>query len=104
MCRQPRRRARVRLPGLVRAGVVVLALAPAVAPAPAGAAAPRTARVCASHALLVETPGGAVTGIVHHFDLVRVLEGHGHATWWRVLTSFGTRGWLHRHDLCGHRR
>jgi hypothetical protein len=90
---------------LVRAGVVVLALAPAMAPAPASAAAaPRTARVCASHALLVETPGGAVTGIVHHFDLVRVLEGRGHARWWRVLTSFGTRGWLHRHDLCGRGR
>jgi hypothetical protein len=99
---RPRRRARVRPPGLFRAGVVALALTaglPAVA-----AAAPRTARVCASHVLLVETPGGAVTGIVHHFDLLRVLQGGVRASWWRVTTSFGTRGWLHQRDLCRRKR
>jgi hypothetical protein len=92
----------VLLPGLVRAGVVAVALsigAPAVAQA-----AQKTARVCAPQVLLVETPGGAITGIVHHYDLLRVLQGGRHAAWWRVTTSFGTRGWLRQRYLCGRDR
>ena len=89
---------RLLLPGLLRAGVVALAL---VATAPALARAEqRTARVCAARVLLVETPGGAITGIVHHYDLLHVLQGGRHAVWWRVTTSFGTRGWLRRRSLC----
>jgi hypothetical protein len=78
----------------------VAAVLAAALPA-AAQAAPRTARVCAPHVLLVETPGGAVTGIVHHYDLLHVLQGAGHAPWWRVTTSFGTRGWLRQRTLCG---
>jgi hypothetical protein len=91
------------LPGLVRAGVVAAILAIGL-PASAQAAAPRTARVCAPQVLLVESPGGAVTGIVHHYDLLRVLQGGARASWWRVATSFGARGWLHRRTLCGRDR
>jgi hypothetical protein len=92
----------VLLPGLVRAGVVAAALA--LCPAAVAQPTQRTARVCAPQVLLVETPGGAITGIVHHYDLLRVLQGRKRASWWRVTTSFGTRGWLRQRYLCGRDR
>lgn len=98
----PPQTARARLPGFVRVGVIAVALTagmPAVAQA-----APRVARVCVQHVVLVESPGGAATGIVHHDELLRVLDGAAHAKWWRVVTSFGTRGWLRQRVLCGRDR
>lgn len=91
-----------RRPGFLRAGVVAVAVAVGM-PAAAQAAhhtQPSTVRVCATPVLLVETPGGAVTGIVHHSDLLHVIHGGRHARWWRVRTSFGVRGWLRQTDLC----
>jgi hypothetical protein len=70
----------------------------------AQAAAPRPARVCAPRVILFESPGGAVTGVVHHGDLLLVLNGRAHAQWWRVATTFGTRGWLRQRYLCGRER
>lgn len=102
MSPEPPRRARVLLPGLVRAGVAAAALA--ICPPAAAQAAQGTARVCAPQVLLVETPGGAITGIVHHYDLLRILHGGTRASWWRVTTSFGTRGWLRERYLCGRDR
>ena len=99
--RSPSRRAL--LPGLVRAGVVAAALSLGV-PGVAHATAPRSARVCSARVVLVESPGGAVTGIVHHGDLLLVLNGGRHARWWRVATTFGTRGWLRQSSLCGRAR
>ena len=90
---------RALLPGLVRAGVVAGAFAVAL-PGVALAATPKSAHVCASRVVLVESPGGAVTGIVHHGDLLFVLSGRAHAQWWRVATTFGTRGWLRQRNLC----
>jgi hypothetical protein len=94
--RRPRLR-RALLPGLVRAGVVAGAFAVAL---PGVAQAAKSAHVCASRVVLVESPGGAVTGIVHHGDLLFVLNGRAHAQWWRVATTFGTRGWLRQRNLC----
>lgn len=94
---------RTLLPGLVRAGVVAAALAAAV-PGVALAGAPKSAHVCAPRVVLVESPGGAVTGIVHHGDLLFVLNGRAHAQWWRVATTFGTRGWLRQRNLCARDR
>ena len=70
------------------------------APVGAHAATPKPARVCASRVTLLESPGGAVTGVVHHGDLVFVLNGRSRAQWWRVATTFGTRGWLRHRYLC----
>ena len=94
---------RALLPGLVRAGVVAGTFAVAL-PGVALAATPKSAHVCASRVVLVESPGGAVTGIVHHGDLLFVLNGRAHAQWWRVATTFGTRGWLRQTNLCARDR
>lgn len=73
-------------------------------PGGARATAPKSAHVCAPRVTLLESPGGAATGIVHHGDLLFVLNGRSHAQWWRVATTFGTRGWLRRKYLCGRGR
>ena len=106
----------IRVPGLGRARVVVLWVALAcgglaLGGAGAGTAAARGApparvvTVCAPQVTLYETPGGAKVGLLHRGDRVRVVAGAAaRAPWWRVVASFGTRGWLRASAICGRDR
>jgi hypothetical protein len=97
----------IRVPGLCRARVVVLAAALACgagAGATAAAARPAPSRVvtvCSAQVTLYETPGGAKVGILHRGDRVRVVAGTAaREPWWRVVAGFGTRGWLRASAIC----
>jgi hypothetical protein len=91
----------IRVPGKRRARVVLaVAVACAVLVANAPGAQARTAKVCASRATLYETPGGAKVGILHAGDRVRVVAEGSDDAWWRVVASFGTRGWLRESAIC----
>jgi hypothetical protein len=94
----------IRVPGLVcRARVVALAalaLCAAGTHAAAAVAAPRSATVCASSVVMVESPGGQKVGVLHHGDRVRLITARGGAKWWRVAARFGTRGWVRASALC----
>jgi len=102
----------IREPGLRRRARVVLGIALtcgalAVAATTAGvaqAARAVTATVCVQQATLYETPGGAMVGILHRGDRIRVVGKGPHGTWWRVVASFGTRGWLRGTSVCGRHR
>jgi hypothetical protein len=95
----------IRVPGQRRArGVLGTMLACAGlavgATSAAAAQAQPTVTVCAAHAALYETPGGAQVGVLHNGDHVRVLARGDHRTWWRVVARFGTRGWLRETAVC----
>ena len=92
-----RRRARVML------GVALTCAGLAAGAAPAFAQA-RTVTICASHVALYETPGGAEVGILHSGDRVRVIAEGADDPWWRVVASFGTRGWLRESSVCRRHR
>ncbi|WP_272473292.1 hypothetical protein [Baekduia alba] len=64
------------------------------------ATSPHGVRVCAAEVKLVESPGGAVVGVVHDGDVVRVLLRDRGDRWRRVLTRFRTRGWLRTSTIC----
>src|SRR5690242_12299165 len=66
----------------------------------AHAAGQPTARVCAHRVALVESPGGAIVGVVRRGDLVTVLRRTEDDRWRRVQTTFRTRGWLRTKALC----
>jgi hypothetical protein len=60
-----------------------------------------TARVCSHRVSLVESPGGAIVGVVRRGDVVLVVRRTADDRWRRVRTSFRTRGWLRTRTLCG---
>lgn len=60
----------------------------------------RTVTICASRVTLYETPGGAKVGVLHAGDRVRVVAKGSDDPWWRVVASFGTRGWLRESAVC----
>ena len=70
----------------------------------AHAAGRPTARVCSHRVALVESPGGAIVGVVRRGDLVTVLRRTEDDRWRRVQTTFRTRGWLRTKTLCAEDR
>ena len=67
---------------------------------PTADASARVVQICAAKATLVESPGGAVVGVVRRGDDVRVLRRSAGASWYRVRARFGTRGWLRARAIC----
>lgn len=80
--------------------VPVVAVACALLALGAASAQARTVTICASRATLYETPGGAMVGILHAGDHVRVVAEGSDDPWWRVAARFGTRGWLRESAIC----
>lgn len=84
------------------AGVIAAAaVAPALAPTTALAAAGKPGRVCAERAIVRETPGGLVVGVLEQDDLVRVLKRDKSRAWLKVSVDLPAIGWLKAKALCG---
>ncbi|HET6505803.1 MAG TPA: SH3 domain-containing protein [Baekduia sp.] len=84
-----RRRLATAAAGLLAAAVLV---APAGAQARGGGPAP--VRVCAERAIVRETPGGLVIGVLEEGDPVRVLKRSRDRVWVRVANNLPAVGWI----------
>jgi hypothetical protein len=76
------------------------AAAAAIASGAAPAMAAPLADVCASRAVLYDTPGGLVVGVLARGTDVVVLRRSANRRWVRVRTARAITGWTPRKALC----
>lgn len=64
------------------------------------AQAAKSARICASRAAVLDSPGGFTVGYLFRGDRVRISRRSANRRWARVTTPTDLRGWISARALC----